>query len=233
MTPQPHSRAAVLWTGGKDCALALHQARRDGWTIAALVTFAPAEADFKAHPLPVLEMQARQMGLAWLRLPVSEPYDLDYEEGLRKIRDDHGIGTVFTGDIAEVDGFPNWILQRAQPAGISVRMPLWGRDRRELWDEILAAGMKVVISCVKAGTLGPDWVGREVDRSLFERLAEECRNTDIDLSGENGEFHTLIRGGTLEGQKDWELVFEDARTVREPDYTYLRIRTVRDRHPCR
>ncbi len=34
-------RAAVLWTGGKDSALALYEARLSGFTIVNLVTFIP------------------------------------------------------------------------------------------------------------------------------------------------------------------------------------------------
>jgi diphthamide synthase (EF-2-diphthine--ammonia ligase) len=41
--------AAMLWTGGKDCSLALYEARRNGYDIRCLVTFAPLTPNFHAQ----------------------------------------------------------------------------------------------------------------------------------------------------------------------------------------
>ena len=46
----PSSKATVLWTGGKDSALALYEARLSGYTIVNLVTFIPDGTDFLAAP---------------------------------------------------------------------------------------------------------------------------------------------------------------------------------------
>src|SRR5690242_20301545 len=104
--------AAVLWTGGKDCSLALHEARRDGYGIQCLVTFAPLNPNFLAHPPAFMKMQAEALGLPHHIISISEPFEKSYETALCQLREKMGITTVITGDIAEVGGSPNWIRER-------------------------------------------------------------------------------------------------------------------------
>ena len=57
-------KTAISWTGGKDCNLALLSAWRDErFDVVCLLVFRPEEADFMAHPLPLMEEQARCLGL--------------------------------------------------------------------------------------------------------------------------------------------------------------------------
>ena len=188
-------RAAMLWTGGKDSSLALHEARRDGFDVQCLVTFAPGVPDFLAHPLKFMMMQAQALGLPHYVFPVNEPYETSYETCLRRLRDEMGIGTVITGDIAEVGGSPNWIRARSGPVGMNVHTPLWGRDRGDLLAQLLAHGFKVRFSCIKTRWLAEDWVGRELDDTAIEDLRIVRERTGLDLCGEEGEYHTLVTDG--------------------------------------
>jgi len=113
--PTPMQSAAMLWTGGKDCSLALYEAGRDGYDVRCLVTFAPSNPNFLAHPPAFIKMQAQAMALPHYILPISEPFEKSYEAALCKLREKMGISTVITGDIAEVGGSPNWIRERSRP----------------------------------------------------------------------------------------------------------------------
>ena len=46
-------------------------------------------------------------------LSVIEPFERAYEVGLSRLRDEMGCDCVVTGDIAEVQGHPNWIRERS------------------------------------------------------------------------------------------------------------------------
>ena len=185
-------RAAMLWTGGKDSSLALHEACDDGYDVVCLVTFAPAQPDFLAHPLRFMMMQAHALGLPHYVFPVAEPYAESYEAGLRRLRDEMAIDTVITGDIAEVGGSPNWIRERSRPVGMDVHTPLWGRDRAALLAQLLGGRFKVLFSCVKTKWLADDWVGRELDDAAITELRSVRERNGLDLCGEEGEYHTLV-----------------------------------------
>lgn len=187
--------AAMLWTGGKDSSLALFEAGQDGYAIRCLVTFAPPEPEFLAHPLEFMKLQAQALGLPHYVLPVSEPFEKGYETHLRNLRDKMGIDAVVTGDIAEVAGSPNWIRERSRPIGMQVHTPLWGRDRNVLLEQLLSHGFEVLFSCVKKRWLTESWVGRGLNERAIAELRTVRERTGLDLCGEEGEYHTLVTNG--------------------------------------
>ncbi len=184
--------AAVLWTGGKDSALALHEADLDGCRVRCLVTFAPPEPNFLAHPLAIVKLQAEALALRHFVWTVREPFRESYEDGLRWLKETMGIEVVITGDIAEVAGHPNWIRECSRSVGMTVTTPLWGRNRIELLQRLLAMRFKVVISCVKTRWLAAEWVGRELDDAAIAGLCAIRERNGLDLCGEEGEYHTLV-----------------------------------------
>ena len=183
--------AAVLWTGGKDSSLALHEAREMGLHIRCLVTLVPRNPVFLAHPLPFLQQQAHASGLQHRRLCVSEPIREGYIAAISSLQRD-GVGTLVTGDIAEVAGHSNWISEYSQRLGLRVVTPLWGRERRTVLERLLALGFRAVISCVQTERLSADWLGRELDGAAVAELRQVHQQNGIDLCGENGEYHTLV-----------------------------------------
>lgn len=183
--------AAMLWTGGKDSALALDEAVRDGYHVGCLATFAPPNPTFRAHPLAFMARQARALGLPHHVLTVTGSFEAGYEAGLRRLRDERGIECVVTGDIAEIDGRPNWIRERCRAVGIGVYMPLWQRDRGSLLRAFLDRGFSARISCVDTRRLDRGWVGRELDERAVAELRGLHEQCGLDPSGEQGEYHTM------------------------------------------
>jgi len=188
-------RAAVLWTGGKDSAMAFHKARLAGYEIANLLTFIPEKADFLAHPLQFMKYQAEAIGISHYEAVVDAPIEDGYEEAIRLFRDKYKIDALITGDIAEVDGLPNWMKERCKNSGVEVITPLWGADRREAFKELLSCGFKVIISCVKIGCLDEGWLGRGLDKKALDELSAISDKTGLDICGEQGEYHTLVLDG--------------------------------------
>jgi uncharacterized protein (TIGR00290 family) len=189
--------AAVLWTGGKDSALAHYEAVRAGFHVTRLATFAPPSARFLAHPIEVMAAQAEALGLPHTIIEIAEPYAERYEAAIRSLRDDYHIGVLVTGDIDLVGGEPNWVRERAASTGVEVVTPLWDCDRTGLLRRLLSAGFTLVFSCVKHAWLGPEWLGREITWETLGELRTISAATGLDLCGENGEFHSLTLNGPL------------------------------------
>jgi diphthine-ammonia ligase len=183
---------AVLWTGGKDSALALHRSAGSG--VRQLVTFVPPDAHFQAHDLELMTWQARALGLPHRRLVVAHPYREGYERALAELLAS-GIERVVTGDIAPVDGHPNFIASCAERVGMSVALPLWGVDRREHLRQIVALGFDVVLTYVNEPWLNAGWVGRHLDAQALTELDALSRDNGLDPAGENGEYHSMVLAG--------------------------------------
>ena len=207
---------AVLWTGGKDSALALHRSVGSG--VSELVTFVPPDAHFRAHDLELMAWQARSLGLPHRRVVVGFPYQQGYERALSELLA-RGIERVVTGDIAPVDGQPNFIASCAERVGMSVSLPLWGVDRWEHMQEIVALGFDVMLTFVNEPWLDATWVGRHLDAVALDELAELRRSNGLDLAGENGEYHSMVLGGP-----GWSSLLEvTGRTLSTPPQHRLEI----------
>jgi uncharacterized protein (TIGR00290 family) len=180
--------AIILWTGGKDSYLALRSVRARGYQVRGLVTFAPERAEFLAHPLPFIRLQAAALGIEHRVYTVVEPHHANYELQLAAALRDFGADTVVTGDIAEVAGHPNLIAEICDRIGAACQRPLWERARVDLLAELQTSGAEAVISCLRNDLLPISWLGRTLDPNAIAEL----QRAGIDPCGENGEYHTLV-----------------------------------------
>ena len=190
-------KTAVLWSGGKDSALALYEAQRAGNDIRLLVTFAPPGFRFRAHPIALMEQQAEAMGIGHRVITIEEPIRDNYVAALGRLSEHDGIAAVVTGDISEVDGKSNWIRECSQGLALDVQTPLWHREREELLEQLITVGYKTLFTCVKAPWFTAEWVGRELDRTAVQAMRELRTTTGLDLCGEQGEYHTMVTDGPL------------------------------------
>jgi diphthine-ammonia ligase len=193
LTDKP--RAIVLWTGGKDCNLALHEARKKGYEIIALITFTMGDGRFLAHPIQVMTQQAKALNLPHVIVPVNEPYKESYEEAIAGIKLMYDIQTIVTGDIAEIHGNTNWITERSAPSGVQVYLPLWHLEREQILQRLIALNFKTIFSCVKEPWFTSEWLGRSLTIETLHQLKILHERNGLDLCGEQGEYHTLVLDG--------------------------------------
>ena len=215
---------AISWTGGKDCNLALLYAHRDpALDVRYLLCFRPAGASFAAHPISFQRAQADSLGLELLFVDFPKDtvdYKEAYVEGIRKIKDGHGVRVIVTGDMDLVGTMErNWMEECCERAGVRCRLPLWRMDRAACLDALLAEGFDVVFTCVKSPFFDGTWIMRRLDRDALAELraiadrgarAGSRDGKPLDLAGERGEYHTMCVDGPLYARR----VAVDAR--REP-----------------
>jgi uncharacterized protein (TIGR00290 family) len=167
-----------------------------GCKINRLVTFAPSQERFLAHPLALMELQAQALGLPHHVLAVEEPYERGYEKAISSLREEHGIDTLVTGDVSEIVGHDaDWMAERSARCGVNLLRPLWHRDGLELLNRLLSLRFRAVFSCVKKPWFTEEWLGLELSRDSVERLCELGERTGLDICGEQGEYHTLVLDG--------------------------------------
>jgi diphthine-ammonia ligase len=184
------------WSGGKDSALALHEAIETGAEPRFLVSMLSEGGErSRSHGLAreLLAAQARAVGLS-IRFGAAT-WSGYREEFIRIVGD--GVATtgaevgVF-GDI-DMDDHRDWEEEVCAEVGARVALPLWHRDRRAVADTLLASGFEAVIVAVRDGVLPPSMLGRTLDTELLDQVEA----AGADACGENGEFHTFVVDGPL------------------------------------
>jgi uncharacterized protein (TIGR00290 family) len=184
--------AAVSWSGGKDCCLAMHRARASGLEVRTLLAmFDESGERTRSHAVPraVMQAQADALGLELVAPNASwADYEQVFIETLTALRA-RGIADVVFGDI-DLAPHREWEEKVCAAAGLRPHLPLWQEDRRALAEEVLSLGYRALVVCTDDRWLGPSFCGRAYDRAFIDGLP-----AGVDACGENGEFHTFVTDG--------------------------------------
>ena len=188
-------RYALMWSGGKDSALALIRARSQGLDLPRLLNIYDPATDrvrFHATRSELIQAQAEAMGIELRRFGVAwERYEAAFGEMLAGLKAEGFAGVVF-GDIHLAD-VRAWYEERVRAAGLEHVEPIWGEPPAALVAEFVASGSRAVITCCELPRLGEEWLGRIID----ERFCADIGATGIDPAGENGEYHSFVYAGPV------------------------------------
>jgi len=75
---------------------------------------------------------------------------------------------------------------------LKVLTPLWGLNQEQLLKEILSSGFEMIIISVASEGFNESWLGRKIDEKCIEELVELSKKRGISVTGENGEYETLV-----------------------------------------
>lgn len=197
MIVNTRKKAVFNWSGGKDSALALHTVlEQNEFEVVALLTTVNEETELSSmhaipHALP--EKQAESIGIPLYpvflpkNLPVYEQRMLDAANHFKALGVEHFIfGDIYLSDVRK------YREDRLHPLGIEVVEPIWNLNSAEVMQSFLDSGIKTKIIVTDASKLDASFIGQDIDAALIARMP-----SDVDVCGENGEYHTFAYAGTL------------------------------------
>jgi len=187
------------WSSGKDSALALYKILQDPtFNLDLLVT--TINKDFNRvsmHGLrnDLLLKQTASIGidLKTIEFPADVTMDM-YAEIMKEVMDslvEKKYSHTIFGDIF-LEDLKTYRDNKLAEVDITGVYPLWKKDTKEVLQEFLALGFKAITVCVNAKLLGEEFVGRVIDEQFIKDLPE-----NVDVCGENGEFHTFVFDGPI------------------------------------
>ena len=189
----------LSWSSGKDSAHALSVLAADPSVrvTGLFTTITDAYGRVSMHGVreELLDAQAAMLGLPLhkVRIPApcpNEEYEARMTALLREARA-AGVEAMAFGDLFLQD-IRDYREHMMAGTGLGVRFPLWGQGTAALAQEMLAAGIGAVLTCVDEAKLAPEFSGRAFDAALLADLP-----AGIDPCGENGEFHTFVHAHPL------------------------------------
>jgi len=141
----------------------------------------------------LLIKQAESIGIPLYQIRLPEMPGMEaYDNIMRKHLDyfrNEGITYSIFGDIF-LEDLKKYRDDRLAEVGMKGIYPLWKRDTHELINEFLELGFGTVIACTQERL--ERIVGKEISHELIESLPG-----DVDVCGENGEFHTFAFKGPI------------------------------------
>ena len=187
----------VNWSSGKDSALALYKVLQEKeYNVDLLITNVNEEFErVSMHGLHerLLDKQAESIGLRLQKnyFPADvtmELYDTLMQEKMEVLLEQNYTHAIF-GDIF-LEDLKKYRETKLAEVGVTGVFPLWKKDTKKVLKEFLLLGFKAITVCVNARLLGEEFVGRVIDQQFIEDLPE-----NVDVCGENGEFHTFVFDG--------------------------------------
>jgi diphthine-ammonia ligase len=194
-------KLAVLFSGGKDSTLALHKAAEKEEVICLITLVSENKESYMFHTpnIDVTALQAEAVGLPLIRKvtegkPEEELKDL--EAAIAQAITDFKIEGVVTGAVESVYQAAR-IQQICNRLGVWCVNPLWKRNQKALLEETVAESFNVIISGVFAYPLDKNWLGKQIDVNMIEKLVALSEEYGLSPSGEGGEIETTVLDAPL------------------------------------
>jgi uncharacterized protein (TIGR00290 family) len=184
------------FSSGKDSMLALERLIQAGHEPIGLLTSVSAEIDrswFHGVPTPLLIQIAEKLGLP-LKIVRTEANDYE-SQMVAALTEFQQAGATFCG-FGDIDIEQNraWDTKVATLAHLEAELPLWHEERETAVLDFLALGYMTIIKTISLQSQIPEsFLGQPLDQSFIAYLKAH----DLDVCGENGEYHTLVVDGPL------------------------------------
>ncbi|WP_188051045.1 diphthine--ammonia ligase [Flavobacterium sp. GP15] len=193
------TKAVFNWSSGKDSALALYKVLQNSeFEITCLLTSVNQEFQrISMHGVRVelLKQQAESLELPLEimqipEMPTMEVYENVMTETLTKLKNQGVTHSIF-GDIL-LEDLRKYREDQLAKIGFEAVFPLWQIPTTTLIQEFIALNFKTIVVCVNERYLDKSFVGRVIDQDFINDLPE-----NLDVCGENGEFHTFTFDGPI------------------------------------
>ena len=184
------------WSGGKDSCFACYRAIQNGYKISYLVNFISKEyrrVSFHGIEARLIRLQS---GLAGIQLVQGETTPDGYEQEFKKTVQSlipQGIKGMVFGDLY-LDEHRQWVERVCRELGIEAIEPLWKIDTEKILNDFINEGFEAVVVSSQKKFISKEWIGSKIDKGFLEYLKTK---PEVDICGENGEYHTFVVGGPL------------------------------------
>jgi len=189
-------RVGVLFSGGKDSCLALQKSMSFHDVVCLISLISESQESYMFH-VPNIEVTVRQaeaIGLPIVQRRTKGKKEEELED-LRKAiveaKADFDLEGIVTGAVKSI--YQSTRVQRiCNRLGLWCFDPLWLKDEIELLNEVVRGGYEVIVSGVFAFPLDMEFLGRELDKDMIQKLELLKEEYGLSPAGEGGELETTV-----------------------------------------
>jgi len=192
-------KTLLSWSSGKDSAWALHVLRQQSEVevVGLMTTVNQLYQRIAIHAvrLELLQRQAEAVGLPLHIIDLPCPCtNAQYEAAMEIFIADAkqreiecmAFGDLFLADVKE------YREAKLSGTGIAPLCPIWLTPTDELAKEMIAGGLRAVVTCIDPRQLDASFAGRQFNEQFLRDLP-----ANVDPCGERGEFHTFVFDGPM------------------------------------
>ncbi|MFW6040748.1 MAG: TIGR00289 family protein [Thermoplasmatota archaeon] len=183
----------VLFSGGKDSALAFWEAKKMDIDVDYLLTVYPEKDDSYMFHKPNLHMipkLARSIGIELKKVRTEGIKEKEVDDLNDYIKNSNLEGLVIGAVASSYQ--KNRIEKICFENGLDLYAPLWGLKQEKLIRKLIDEDFEVIIAAVAARGLSESWLGRKIDEECLQDLKYLNEKYCLNIAGEGGEFETFV-----------------------------------------
>lgn len=178
-----------LFSGGKDCGIALALACQSGNPISLIHCMDGSVSSNHHQKIDVIEKQAFAMGIP-LSILLCDMRSKQYIYYLARELKHFNVDTVkslVTGTIYDIHAHKIYTTICSN-ASMTLKCPLWGYSDKEILATLNANDIKAIITTINDSRISSSWLGKIYDASTYDAF----QKLGIHPFGEYDEFHTTL-----------------------------------------
>jgi len=203
------------WSGGKDSCFACYKALKAGYKITYLINFISKEykrVSFHGIESGLIKIQSELAGIPlYQKETTPDNYESEFKDAVRSLVHNEnnppsppfskggkgGLSNVIKGMVfgdIYLEEHKQWVERVCNDLKIEAIEPLWERNTEELIQDFIQKGFQAVVISAQERSVDKEWIGKTVNRDFVEYLKTK---PEVDICGENGEYHTFVVAGPL------------------------------------
>lgn len=188
-------KAFVSWSGGKESCFACYKAIQNNIDVSHIINSISKKHNkvcFHGIKADNIQIQSKAIGIPLIQSKIAESnYEQKFKKTIQDLKKSGITGGIF-GDI-DIQEHRDWVERVCDESNVTPVFPLWKQKREQLLNDFLDEGFEATIILTKASSLGKKWLGSKINKNLISELSK----IQVDLCGENGEYHTFVTNGPL------------------------------------
>ncbi|MDA1196469.1 MAG: diphthine--ammonia ligase [Nanoarchaeota archaeon] len=195
--PNKNPKLAALLSTGKDSLFAIHTMIKQNYPIKCLITINSENKDSYMFHTPTIELaklQAKAMNLPLIVVKTKGNKESELKDlisAIKQAKTKYNIEGIVSGAL-----YSTYQRDRIQKITESLQLknfnPLWHINQEAYLQDLLKANFNIIISKVAADGLDRSWLGKTLNPTLIKGLKKLHKINKIHLTGEGGEFETLV-----------------------------------------
>ncbi len=215
--PAHNLKLGVLFSSGKDSTAAAHIMQQQNYELTCLITLKSTNPDsymFQTAGTELVELQAQAMNLPIIVQSTSGEKEielLDLEKAIKTAQEKYKLDGIVSGAL-----FSTYQRDRIEKIcdqlGLKIFSPLWHKSQEEHLRSLIAQGFQIILTAIAAEGLDRTWLNRPLTPKDVDKLHSLHQKLGLNVSGEGGEFESLVLDCPLFNQ---QIIIEKVEIISE------------------
>lgn len=197
-------KVAVMYSGGKDSTMALKYALDQGWKVEALVSVKPKSTESFLYQYATVEwtkLSAEALGIPVIHVNSEKIGPEEEADELEQVFNNLEVDAIVVGGVGlQKTQIREW-KRVAKKFDIDLIVPYQSLTSEELFDKTIDSGFYIMLTDVASDGLGPEWIGKKLDKENAEEFKRLSKKFGFDILGEGGYYNSLVLDGPIFSKK--------------------------------